>query len=48
MRASRFLQTSPGRSHKMPGMKILPAILLLCLPLAVHADWGKFDFDYDQ
>lgn len=29
----------------MPGMKIL-SILLLSLPLAVHADWGKFDFDY--
>ena len=31
----------------MPGMKILPA-LLLCLPLAAHAEWGKFDFEFEN
>lgn len=31
----------------MPGMKILPA-LLLCLPLAAHAEWGQFDFEFEQ
>jgi hypothetical protein len=31
----------------MPGMKILPA-LLLCLPLAAHAEWGQFDYEFEQ
>jgi hypothetical protein len=31
----------------MPGMKILPA-LLLCLPLAAHAEWGEFEHEFDQ
>ena len=31
----------------MPGMRILPA-LLLCLPLAVHAEWGAFEHEYEQ
>lgn len=31
----------------MPGMKILPA-LLLCLPLAAHAEWAQFEFDQDK
>lgn len=31
----------------MPGMKILP-VLLLCLPLAAHAEWGEFDREFDQ
>lgn len=28
-------------------MKILPA-LLLCLPLAAHAEWGQFEVEFDQ
>ncbi len=28
-------------------MKILP-VLLLCLPLAAHAEWGDFEHEYDQ
>ncbi len=28
-------------------MKILLA-LLLCLPFAAHAEWGQFDFEFDQ
>lgn len=31
----------------MPGMRILP-VLLLCLPLAVHAEWGAFEYEYEQ
>ncbi len=31
----------------MPGMKILPA-LLLCLPLAAHAEWGQFEYEFEQ
>ena len=31
----------------MPGMRILP-VLLLCLPLAVHAEWGAFEHEYEQ
>lgn len=31
----------------MPGMKILPA-LLLCLPLTVYAEWGQFDFEFEN
>lgn len=31
----------------MLGMKILP-VLLLCLPLAAHAEWGEFDSDFEQ
>ena len=31
----------------MPGMKILPA-LLLCLPLAAHAEWGQFDHAFEN
>ena len=31
----------------MPGMKILPA-LLLCLPLVAHAEWGQFDYEFEQ
>ena len=31
----------------MPGMKILPA-LLLCLPLAAHAEWGQFDHEFEN
>ena len=31
----------------MPGMKILPA-LLLCLPLTAHASWMDFDHEFDQ
>lgn len=30
----------------MPVMKILPA-LLLCLPLVAHAEWGKFDYEFE-
>ncbi|HEY9098506.1 MAG TPA: CNP1-like family protein [Thiobacillus sp.] len=29
-------------------MKILPALLLLCLPLAAHAEWGQFEYEFDQ
>jgi hypothetical protein len=28
-------------------MKILP-VLLLCLPLAAHAEWGEFEREFDQ
>lgn len=28
-------------------MKIL-TVLLLCLPLAAHAEWGKFDYEFEQ
>jgi len=28
-------------------MRILSA-LLLCLPLVAHAEWGKFDFEFEQ
>ncbi|MDP1863530.1 MAG: CNP1-like family protein [Thiobacillus sp.] len=28
-------------------MKILLAVLL-CLPFAAHAEWGQFDFEFDQ
>lgn len=31
----------------MPGMKILPA-LLLCLPLVAHAEWGEFEHEFEQ
>jgi hypothetical protein len=31
----------------MQGMKILP-VLLLCLPLAAHAEWGEFEREFDQ
>jgi hypothetical protein len=31
----------------MPGMKIL-LVLLLCLPLAAHAEWGQFDHEFEQ
>lgn len=31
----------------MPDMKILP-VLLLCLPLAAHAEWGDLDFEFEQ
>ena len=31
----------------MPGMKIL-TVLLLCLPLAAHAEWGQFDYEFEQ
>jgi hypothetical protein len=31
----------------MPGMKILPA-LLLCLPLTAYAEWGQFDFEFEN
>ena len=31
----------------MPGMKILPA-LLLCLPLIAHAEWGAFEYEFEQ
>jgi hypothetical protein len=31
----------------MHDMKTLP-ILLLCLPLAAHAEWGKFEHEFDQ
>ena len=31
----------------MLGMKILP-VLLLCLPLAAHAEWGDFEHEFDQ
>jgi hypothetical protein len=31
----------------MPGMRILPA-LLLCLPLAAHAEWMDFEHEFDQ
>lgn len=31
----------------MQGMKILP-ILLLCLPLVAHAEWGEFDREFEQ
>jgi CNP1-like family len=31
----------------MPAMKIL-TVLLLCLPLAAHAEWGQFDSEFEQ
>jgi hypothetical protein len=31
----------------MPGMKALP-ILLLCLPLVAHAEWGEFDYEFEN
>lgn len=31
----------------MPGMKILP-VFLLCLPLAAQAEWGQFDFEFEN
>lgn len=31
----------------MPGMKILPA-LLLCLPVAAHAQWMEFEREFEQ
>lgn len=31
----------------MQGMKILP-VLLLCLPLAAHAEWGEFEHEFDE
>lgn len=31
----------------MPGMKILPA-LLLCLPVAAHAQWMDFEREFEQ
>lgn len=31
----------------MTKMRNLPA-LLLCLPLFAHAEWGKFDYEFDQ
>jgi hypothetical protein len=31
----------------MPIMKILAA-LLLCLPLVAHAEWGDFEYEFDQ
>ena len=42
-----FLQTSPIRTHKMCGMKILPALLLI-LPLTANAEWGEFDFEFEN
>ncbi len=30
----------------MPGMKILPALLLI-LPLTVYAEWGQFDIEFE-
>jgi hypothetical protein len=31
----------------MQAMKILP-VLLLCLPLVAHAEWGEFEHEFDQ
>ena len=31
----------------MPGMKILPALLLI-LPLTAYAEWGQFDFEFEN
>ena len=31
----------------MPGMKMLPA-LLLCFPLVAHAEWGEFEHEFEQ
>lgn len=31
----------------MRDMKLLP-ILLLCLPLAAHAEWGEFEHEFEQ
>jgi len=31
----------------MPGMKILPAVLLM-LPLTAYAEWGQFDFEFEN
>lgn len=31
----------------MPGMKILP-VLLLCLPVAAHAQWMEFEREFEQ
>jgi hypothetical protein len=31
----------------MPGMRILPA-LLLCLPLVAHAEWMDFEHEFEQ
>jgi hypothetical protein len=30
----------------MPGMKIVPA-LLLCLPMAAYAEWAQFDYEFE-
>jgi hypothetical protein len=30
----------------MPGMKILPALLLM-LPLTAYAEWGEFDYEFE-
>jgi hypothetical protein len=45
--ASLFLKTSRGRTHKIPAMKILP-VLLMMLPLTAYAEWGQFDFEFDN
>lgn len=42
-----FLQTACSRINKMPDMKILP-VLLLILPLTAYAEWGQFDFDFEN
>jgi hypothetical protein len=31
----------------MPGMKILPALLLM-LPLTAYAEWGDFEYEFEQ
>lgn len=31
----------------MPGMKTLPALLLI-LPLTAYAEWGQFDFEFEN
>lgn len=35
------------RSHTMRDMKILP-ILMLCIPLMAQAEWGDFDYEFEQ
>ena len=42
-----FLQTACSRINKMPDMKILP-VLLLILPLTAYAEWGQFDFEFEN
>jgi hypothetical protein len=36
----------PIKTNKMPVMKFLTALLLM-LPLTVHADWDKFDVEFE-
>lgn len=42
-----LLQTSCRRINKIARMKILFP-LLLCLSFSAHAEWGQFEFEFDQ